>query len=101
MQTPLTKEAPVGIEPTNSRFAVCRLTTWPRRRTPNLTARDPFTQARPSAHAPREALLAPSARVLKASSHMPGLDAPEAPDQAAPPSALAASERRSGPRGHL
>ncbi len=26
------KEAPVGIEPTNSRFAVCRLTTWPRRR---------------------------------------------------------------------
>src|SRR5688572_4983554 len=26
-------EAPVGIEPTNSRFAVCRLTTWPRRRT--------------------------------------------------------------------
>jgi undecaprenyl-diphosphatase len=32
---------------------------------------------------------------------MPDLDAPEAPDQAAPPSALAASERRSGPRGHL
>jgi hypothetical protein len=26
------REAPVGIEPTNSRFAVCRLTTWPRRR---------------------------------------------------------------------
>ena len=26
------KEAPVRIELTNSRFAVCRLTTWPRRR---------------------------------------------------------------------
>ena len=25
-------EAPVRIELTNSRFAVCRLTTWPRRR---------------------------------------------------------------------
>ena len=31
------REAPVGIEPTNSRFAVCRLTTWPRRRAPKLT----------------------------------------------------------------
>ncbi len=26
------EEAPVRIELTNSRFAVCRLTTWPRRR---------------------------------------------------------------------
>lgn len=31
------KEAPVGIEPTNSRFAVCRLTTWPRRRERKLS----------------------------------------------------------------
>lgn len=30
--SPCPIEAPVGIEPTNSRFAVCRLTTWPRRR---------------------------------------------------------------------
>src|SRR5512141_3196014 len=30
-------EAPVGIEPTNSRFAVCRLTTWPRRRVSQVT----------------------------------------------------------------
>ena len=37
-------EAPVGIEPTNSRFAVCRLTTWPRRRTPKLTAPHPHPQ---------------------------------------------------------
>ena len=40
----LTREAPVGIEPTNSRFAVCRLTTWPRRRTPKVIARPPFAQ---------------------------------------------------------
>ena len=30
-------EAPVRIELTNSRFAVCRLTTWPRRRAPKLS----------------------------------------------------------------
>src|SRR3954469_6430173 len=30
-------EAPVRIELTNSRFAVCRLTTWPRRRTRKLS----------------------------------------------------------------
>jgi hypothetical protein len=33
------REAPVGIEPTNSRFAVCRLTTWPRRRAPKIILR--------------------------------------------------------------
>ncbi|MDB4899792.1 MAG: glycosyl hydrolase, repeat, partial [Gemmatimonadetes bacterium] len=38
------REAPVGIEPTNSRFAVCRLTTWPRRRAPKLTPRHPSAQ---------------------------------------------------------
>ena len=32
---------------------------------------------------------------------MPEPDVPDAPDQAAPPSALAVTERRSGPRGHL
>src|SRR4029078_3110826 len=32
----LHREAPVGIEPTSSRFAVCRLTTWPRRRDPQV-----------------------------------------------------------------
>jgi hypothetical protein len=50
-------EAPVGIEPTNSRFAVCRLTTWPRRRTLNLTARNPRSQAEPFRidHEPRGA----------------------------------------------
>ena len=32
---------------------------------------------------------------------MPEPDAPEAPDQAAPPSPLAATERRTGSRGHL
>ena len=32
---------------------------------------------------------------------MPDPDGPDAPDQALPPSALAASERRSGARGHL
>src|SRR3982751_2163560 len=31
------REAPVRIELTNSRFAVCRLTTWPRRRTRKLS----------------------------------------------------------------
>src|SRR5215204_4422890 len=41
------REAPVGIEPTNSRFADCRLTTWPRRRTLKVTARAPRTQVRP------------------------------------------------------
>src|SRR6476646_5266761 len=30
-------EAPVRIELTNSRFAVCRLTTWPRRRPTKLS----------------------------------------------------------------
>src|SRR4029078_163579 len=31
------EEAPVRIELTNSRFAVCRLTTWPRRRDDKLS----------------------------------------------------------------
>src|SRR5215216_6490377 len=31
------REAPVRIELTNSRFAVCRLTTWPRRRAGKLS----------------------------------------------------------------
>ena len=54
-------EAPVGIEPTNSRFAVCRLTTWPRRRARKLTVRHPFPQ--PAGHA----AAARPARLLKAS----------------------------------
>jgi hypothetical protein len=33
----LLEEAPVRIELTNSRFAVCRLTTWPRRRATKLS----------------------------------------------------------------
>src|SRR5205809_6246939 len=51
-----TSEAPVGIEPTNSRFAVCRLTTWPRRRTLNVTARDPRSQAEPFGRSPTRRL---------------------------------------------
>lgn len=51
-------EAPVGIEPTSSRFAVCRLTTWPRRRARKITLRTPPAQApwppaRSTAPAPR------------------------------------------------
>jgi hypothetical protein len=37
----LLKEAPVRIELTNSRFAVCRLTTWPRRRTQSYRVLSP------------------------------------------------------------
>src|SRR3982750_1919339 len=38
-------EAPVRIELTNSRFAVCRLATWPRRRGSKLAGREPPEQA--------------------------------------------------------
>src|ERR1700682_1797429 len=40
------KEAPVRIELTNSRFAVCRLTTWPRRRATKLSGPEPPEQSR-------------------------------------------------------
>ena len=40
------REAPVRIELTNSRFAVCRLTTWPRRRAPKLSGPQPPEQTR-------------------------------------------------------
>jgi hypothetical protein len=39
------KEAPVRIELTNSRFAVCRLTTWPRRRATKLSGAEPPEQS--------------------------------------------------------
>lgn len=39
-------EAPVRIELTNSRFAVCRLTTWPRRRKTKLSGREAPEQSR-------------------------------------------------------
>ena len=39
-------EAPVRIELTNSRFAVCRLTTWPRRRATKLSGLEPPEQSR-------------------------------------------------------
>src|ERR1700737_4500720 len=38
-------EAPVRIELTNSRFAVCRLTTWPRRRATKLSVPEPPEQS--------------------------------------------------------
>ncbi len=38
-------EAPVRIELTNSRFAVCRLTTWPRRRATKLSGAEPPEQS--------------------------------------------------------
>jgi hypothetical protein len=40
------EEAPVRIELTNSRFAVCRLTTWPRRRATKLSGPEPPEQSR-------------------------------------------------------
>ena len=40
------QEAPVRIELTNSRFAVCRLTTWPRRRATKLSGLEPPEQSR-------------------------------------------------------
>src|SRR5450830_260699 len=39
------REAPVRIELTNSRFAVCRLTTWPRRRVTKLSGPEPPEQS--------------------------------------------------------
>ena len=45
-------EAPVGIEPTNSRFAVCRLTTWPRRRAFKLFPDKSFRQVIDARHDP-------------------------------------------------
>src|SRR5712675_3171386 len=39
------REAPVRIELTNSRFAVCRLTTWPRRRATKLSGPEPPEQS--------------------------------------------------------
>jgi hypothetical protein len=46
MAESLLQEAPVRIELTNSRFAVCRLTTWPRRRGSNLSGRESPEQSR-------------------------------------------------------
>ena len=40
------REAPVRIELTNSRFAVCRLTTWPRRRNDKLSGSEAPEQSR-------------------------------------------------------